>query len=287
MVAFVVAVPAAAQTSDESDDGEGSSTTVVEDTDSEAPADDAEADSEAPADDAEAGDDGASEADAEQDALVVQGSEVYTQVCSVCHQPGGVGISGQFPPLLNNPNVQDAEYVRDVIKNGRQGEIEVLGEVYDSVMTPQSTLSDDDVDAVIAYIQAGFQVPASIQEEFDEDAAAAVAPEAGTELPGFTDMATWLAYLLPAAIAALVLAPRLVAPGDRLSMPWLDAWLKTGAIVLGIVFLTVVIPDYVISLSSVASLDRPIQDLIVSVVWGAGLLLSLFGLWYAHRESRI
>ncbi|MCP4958618.1 MAG: c-type cytochrome, partial [Actinomycetia bacterium] len=56
-----------------------------------------------------------------------QGATVYTDSCSSCHQAGGVGIEGTFPPLVDNPNVTDADYVRQVIVDGKQGAIEVNG----------------------------------------------------------------------------------------------------------------------------------------------------------------
>lgn len=82
------------------------------------------------------------------------GLEVYTTNCSSCHQPDGLGIPGSFPPLSGNPNVQDSSYVRTVVTGGLSGPIEVLGETYDGVMPPFASLSDADIDAVTAYIQA-------------------------------------------------------------------------------------------------------------------------------------
>jgi ubiquinol-cytochrome c reductase cytochrome c subunit len=82
------------------------------------------------------------------------GQEVYTTNCSACHQPDGLGIPGSFPPLSGNPNVQDTEYVRSVVTGGLSGPIEVLGETYDGVMPPFASLSDAEIDSVIAFIQA-------------------------------------------------------------------------------------------------------------------------------------
>ena len=41
---------------------------------------------------------GASAATQPDDDVLVLGAEVYTAVCSSCHQPGGVGVAGNFPP---------------------------------------------------------------------------------------------------------------------------------------------------------------------------------------------
>lgn len=221
------------------------------------------------------------EAQAADDALLAEGAEVYSQICSSCHQPGGVGLAGQYPPLLDNPSVQDEAYVRDVINNGRRGEITVAGETYDGVMPSFSTLSEEDVDALILYIQSGFAAPAG------EAAIGPTGPVAGTELPGLASAGALIAYLLAALLVAMVLYPRLISINSRLDTPWLDAGLKTATIVVAIVFLTVVLPDWVLQLNAVAGLDRLAQDAIGLAVWGAGLVVCLGALWYFHKESRI
>ena len=83
-----------------------------------------------------------------------EGRSLYDQNCAACHQPGGAGLPGAFPPLAGNPNVADAEYVRHVIVNGLSGPITVLGETYDGVMPPVTALDSAQIDAVIAYLQS-------------------------------------------------------------------------------------------------------------------------------------
>jgi mono/diheme cytochrome c family protein len=83
-----------------------------------------------------------------------EGRSLYDQHCSACHQPGGTGVPGAFPPLAGNPTVMDAEYVRDVIRNGLSGPITVLGETYDAVMPPVTALDAGQIDSVIAYLQS-------------------------------------------------------------------------------------------------------------------------------------
>jgi mono/diheme cytochrome c family protein len=220
------------------------------------------------------------EAQADADRLR-EGQQVYSQVCSSCHQPGGAGLPGQFPPLVDNPNVDDAAYVAEVIINGRQGEIVVNGETYNGVMPSFSTLSDEEIEAVTAYIQADFEAPADVA------AAEPTGPVAGTELPALTNVGAIVAYLLAAAVAGLVLAPRLLSRNDRLSVPWLDAWLKTAVIVLAVVLLVVVVPDWALKQGAVSKLSRFAQDVIGTGLWALGVALILWGLWYAHRESRV
>ena len=233
---------------------------------------------------AEAGD-AAADAAAEAEALLLQeGQQVYSQICSSCHQPGGTGLEGQFPPLIDNPNVDDAGYVADVITNGRQGEIVVDGVAYDGVMPSFSTLTDEEVEAVTAYIQNDFQAPPTAD---GEQAIGSGGPVAGTELPALTNMGSLVAFLLAALVVLLVLAPRLLSVNDRLAVPWLDAWLKTAAIVVAVYLLVIHIPNWALQQGSVGRLSRFGQDLIGTGLWSLGVAVLLGGLWYAHRESRV
>lgn len=236
-----------------------------------------ETDGETPESEADAA---VAEAEAEQ---LREGQQVYSQICSACHQPGGTGLSGQFPPLLDNPKVDDSDYVAQVVTNGLQGEITVLGETYDGVMPSFSTLSEDDIAAVTAYLQAGLQAPPAVGEEAFGD----TGPVAGTELPALTNMSYVVALALAAIVALLVLAPRLLSENDRLSVPWLDAWLKTVSIVIAVFLLVIYIPNWALQQDAVAGLSRFGQDLIGTGLWTIGVVLLLGGLWYAHRESRV
>jgi mono/diheme cytochrome c family protein len=89
----------------------------------------------------------AQEHEADDDALP-QRAEVYSQLCSTCHQPGGIGINEQFPPLVNNPRAADTDYLRTVITDGVEGELVVNGVSYDGRMPAFSTLPEEDIEAV-------------------------------------------------------------------------------------------------------------------------------------------
>lgn len=87
------------------------------------------------------------------------GRDVYIDNCVACHQGSGEGIPGSFPPLIDNPNLDDTEYVRSVILDGKSGPIDVNGVTYDGEM-PGFDLTDAEVEALIAYIQGGVFIPA-------------------------------------------------------------------------------------------------------------------------------
>lgn len=86
------------------------------------------------------------------DAQSPSGPEVFAAHCASCHQAGGEGIVGTFPPLAGNPAAADAAYVESVIRDGQTGPIEVLGTTYDAVMPPVVALSDPEIAAVVDYV---------------------------------------------------------------------------------------------------------------------------------------
>lgn len=215
------------------------------------------------------------------DEVLRTGSEVYSSVCSSCHQPGGVGLSGRFPPLIDNPNVDDAEYVAAVIRNGLSGEIVVNGVTFDGVMPAQSTLTDDEIDAVTVYIQSGFAAPEGPVAEV------ATGPAAGTELPFLADFGMVLAFGIFAVATLLVFGPRIVAANDRRDITWFDAGLKSAVIVVGSIVATTIIPARVLETKAVQDLDGTTQDLIVVGLWSVAICATLWVLWWAYREKRI
>ncbi len=215
------------------------------------------------------------------DEVLRSGAQVFSQVCQSCHQPGGAGLPGKYPPLAGNPNTADAAYVETVIRNGREGEIVVNGETYNGVMPAQSTLTDDQIQSVIAYIQSGFQAPAGPVDEGPGG------PVAGTELPGFANMSILLAFAGALGVAGLAMAPRVTGEVDRRTMPWLDAWMRTAIIVVGFIVFTVIVPAKVLESETVSKLDRRLQDVIGSGLWLMGLVGGIAALWYAHRQRRI
>jgi mono/diheme cytochrome c family protein len=81
-----------------------------------------------------------------------EGRQAFERVCQACHQPGGTGVAGSFPPLAGNPRAADPSYVEQVIRNGLSGPLEVLGQTYDGVMPPATTLTEAEIAAVVAYV---------------------------------------------------------------------------------------------------------------------------------------
>ena len=116
------------------------------------------------------------------DPLVV-GKRVFTQNCAVCHQASGMGVAGQFPPLVASEWVLGQEWHGDnhlvkLVLNGLQGPVQVKGQLYNNVMAPWGkVLKDDQIAAVLTYVRNswGNQAPpvsaefvAKIREETKE-----------------------------------------------------------------------------------------------------------------------
>lgn len=218
------------------------------------------------------------EADTEQLTL---GQQVYADNCSACHQPSGVGIPGSFPPLLDNPNVDDSEYVRGVIQNGRTGPIEVDGVTYDGVMPSFSTLDDEQIDAVIAFLQNDLVVPGAAPPE------AGGGSSAGTTLPPVAEGMITLAFVLAFAVIAWVLAPRVVGVIDRRDTPKVDAGLKSGLVVVYFILATVVLPSTILQTEVLSRLPRGVQDFVATSLWIGGLAIGVLALWWFQRQDRI
>lgn len=92
------------------------------------------------------------------------GKEIYMKaapgggLCFTCHQPNGLGIAGQFPPLADSDWVLgDKERLIKISIYGLMGEIEVNGVKYNNVMVPPGippgSLTDNQIADVLTYIR--------------------------------------------------------------------------------------------------------------------------------------
>jgi mono/diheme cytochrome c family protein/heme/copper-type cytochrome/quinol oxidase subunit 4 len=98
------------------------------------------------------------EEQAEQPAVIefdrALGERTYASTCQGCHQPGGVGLPGAFPPLAGHmPSLYNAEggreYLIDVLLYGLTGQIQVNGQTYNGNMPAWPGLSDEQIAAVL------------------------------------------------------------------------------------------------------------------------------------------
>ncbi|MCI0707332.1 MAG: cytochrome c [Ignavibacteriae bacterium] len=94
---------------------------------------------------------------------VVKGDQVYIGVCQTCHQATGVGVPGQYPPLVGSEwLLRDAETPIRIVLYGLEGPITVKGSAYNNKMTPfHDKLSDDEIAAVLTHVRSSWSNEAS------------------------------------------------------------------------------------------------------------------------------
>ena len=86
---------------------------------------------------------------------IEKGKGVYMQTCFVCHQPEGLGLPDQIPPLAKSDflaTLSKEDYIRGVLL-GRSGQIVVNGKSYNGVMTPLNYLTDEQIASVLTYVR--------------------------------------------------------------------------------------------------------------------------------------
>ncbi|MEO6741462.1 MAG: c-type cytochrome [Chthoniobacteraceae bacterium] len=86
------------------------------------------------------------------------GEKVYKEVCQACHQPTGLGMAGQFPPLAGSEWVDGAEYnekrVVGIVLKGLKAPITVKGATYNNAMPGQeAALNPKKIAAVLTYVR--------------------------------------------------------------------------------------------------------------------------------------
>ncbi len=88
----------------------------------------------------------------------VDGAGIFLAICLPCHQAGGAGVEGKYPPLAGSEWVaKDPEILARILLNGFTGPVQVKGKTYVNEMPalgPQ--LADDEIAAVLTYIRSSF-----------------------------------------------------------------------------------------------------------------------------------
>lgn len=115
-----------------------------------------EADSTGGADSPDAGQSGTGTEQAAPDSVLVMGKKVYDSYCLACHQADGSGVPGMYPPLTDTTWLADDEKLIGVILDGLSGTITVHGETYNQMMPTHNFLEDNEIAAVLSYVQEEF-----------------------------------------------------------------------------------------------------------------------------------
>jgi nitrite reductase (NO-forming) len=82
------------------------------------------------------------------------GKSLFAGTCSACHQPEGQGLVPAFPPLAKSDYIKQNGKGRaiEIVLNGMTGKVTVNGQDYNSVMPPQSHMTDDDIANILTYV---------------------------------------------------------------------------------------------------------------------------------------
>lgn len=85
------------------------------------------------------------------------GKKVYDSVCLACHMRDGSGVPGMHPPLIESDFVNgEPDKLIKIVLEGLKGKMEIKGEIYNSIMPPQSNLSDKQIADVLTYVRSNF-----------------------------------------------------------------------------------------------------------------------------------
>jgi len=86
---------------------------------------------------------------------LARGEMVYERTCAACHQRGGTGVDGAFPPLDGNARVAgDPDSLVKIALHGLTGPVEVPGKLtVNSLMPPVIGLSDSEIADVITFVR--------------------------------------------------------------------------------------------------------------------------------------
>ncbi len=90
------------------------------------------------------------------DKWMSEGKKVYGN-CIACHQATGLGLPGQFPPLVGSEWVDGgSKRLGAILLHGINGPFKVGGQSYNQLMPAWNTLSDDKIAQVLTYVRREF-----------------------------------------------------------------------------------------------------------------------------------
>ncbi|MDA7921191.1 cytochrome c [Verrucomicrobiales bacterium] len=90
------------------------------------------------------------------DSWAKDGKKVYGN-CIACHQASGLGIPGQFPPLVGSEWVDGGTTrLGAILLHGASGAFKVGGQTYNGLMPAWNTLPDEKIAQVISYVRREF-----------------------------------------------------------------------------------------------------------------------------------
>lgn len=88
----------------------------------------------------------------------VDGAQIFAAQCVACHQAGGTGLAGVFPPLAASEWVLAKEAVPiTILLHGISGKLSVKNTAYNGAMPAfGAKLGDSEIAAVLTYVRTSF-----------------------------------------------------------------------------------------------------------------------------------
>lgn len=85
---------------------------------------------------------------------LARGEAIYARTCAACHQNGGTGVDGAFPPLDGSALVLDTpEHAIRIVLHGLTGPVEVPGKLPVNSLMPPSGLTDAEIGDVLTFVR--------------------------------------------------------------------------------------------------------------------------------------
>jgi mono/diheme cytochrome c family protein len=106
-------------------------------------------------------------------ASIALGKKIFTANCALCHQSTGLGLPGQYPPLVGSEWVLGPAPRRltQIVLHGIQGPIHVEGKVFNNAMPTWAALTDKELAGVLSYVRGelgGNSAPPITESEMDD-----------------------------------------------------------------------------------------------------------------------
>lgn len=99
------------------------------------------------------------------------GEKLFNANCAQCHQQTGLGLAGQFPPLVGSEWVlENPHRLSHILVRGIQGAIRVKGAAYNNQMPAWNTLKDEQISSILTYVRQawGNAAPPITKEQIAE-----------------------------------------------------------------------------------------------------------------------
>lgn len=85
---------------------------------------------------------------------LARGEAIYARTCAACHQNGGTGVDGAFPPLDGSALVPGKpEHAIRIVLHGLTGPVEVPGKLPVNSLMPPSGLADAEIADVLTFVR--------------------------------------------------------------------------------------------------------------------------------------